>query len=216
MRVMTSLQTPGASANLVGGYGPSRYLSHQPRTRGSSERVAGCERCETNSNRFPSSILARRSLPIPLAAGTRDTIPETSVAAYDSCVGLLTELGMAEADAEKAILTAFGHGSQLYWRQEKVKEAPEPEVVATTLVFLEERLNLEAAEDKLVVIKKFPELLTIDPALMEENLAKLTDRFNMKGTMLTNSIRRKPRVLGATTDCAGDCAGDCTRCFAQF
>ena len=198
---------------VIGGGGPG-YLSHLPQTR--SERVAPCEPYPTNTILVPSRALTGRSSPTSLAAATRDTIPEASMPAYETCVGLLTELGMADADAEKAILTAFGHGSQLYWRQEKVKEAPDPEVVARTLLVLEERLNLRTAEDKLEVIKKFPEVLTIDRALVEENLDKLTDRFKMKGTMLSNSIRRKPRVLGATTDCEGDCAGDCTRCFAQF
>ena len=215
MRVLTSLRTPGASLVLVNGGGPG-YLSLKPQTRSERERSAFCERCQTSTTLVPSSMLARRSSPIVLAAATRDTIPEASVPAYESCIGLLTELGMADTDAEKAVLTAFGHGSQLYWRQEKIKEAPDPEIVARTLLVLEERLHLEAAEDKLEVVKKFPEVLTIDRALMEENLDKLTDRFKMKGSMLSNSIRRKPRVLGATTDCQGDCAGDCTRCFAQF
>lgn len=193
--------------------GGSVYWSRRPHMP--SERVAPCE-LPASTTLVPSRLLAGSSSPTSLAAATTDTIPEASKPAYESCVGLLTELGMNDADAEKAILTAFGHGSQLYWRQEKVQEAPDPEIVARTLLLLEERLHLESAQDKLEVVKKFPEVLTIDQALVEKNLGKLTDRFKMKGTMLSNSVRRKPRVLGATTDCEGDCAGDCTRCFAQF
>ena len=119
----------------------------------------------------------------------------------------LTALGMAEADAEKAIRQAFGYSSQLYWRQEKVAANPDPDAVTQALKFLDERLNLVGDNDKLEVVKKFPEVLTVDEALIEENVGKLTDRFKMNGTMLANSIKRKPRVLGATTDCEGDCAG---------
>ena len=38
----------------------------------------------------------------------------------------------------------------------------------------------------------------------------------MKGKVLANSIKRKPRALGNIIDCEGTCAGLCTRCWAQF
>lgn len=150
------------------------------------------------------------------AANADVAIPETSLAEFESCTSILVGMGMAEADADKAIRTAFGYGSQLYWRGEKVGATIDVSVVESALEYLEAELNLTADADKVECVKKYPELLTIDRELMAGNVLKLTDRFKMKGTVLANSIKRKPRVLGATTDCQGDCAGDCTRCFAQF
>ena len=142
-----------------------------------------------------------------MAANADLAIPEASMAAFESCLSMLLERGMDEAGATKAVKQAFGYGSQLYWRQEKVEAVVEVEVVERAVEYLEGTLGL-SADGVVEVAKKFPEALTIDQSLMEENVGKLTDRFKMKGAVLANSIKRKPKVLGATTDCAGDCAGD--------
>ena len=142
-----------------------------------------------------------------MAANADLAIPEASMAAFESCLSMLLERGMDEAGATKAVKQAFGYGSQLYWRQEKVEAVVEMEVVERAVEYLEGTLGL-SADGVVEVAKKFPEALTIDQSLMEENVGKLTDRFKMKGAVLANSIKRKPKVLGATTDCAGDCAGD--------
>jgi len=142
-----------------------------------------------------------------MAANADLAIPEASMAAFESCLSMLLERGMDESRATKAVKQAFGYGSQLYWRQEKVEAVVEVEIVERAIEYLEGTLGL-SADGVVEVAGKFPEALTIDQSLMEENVGKLTDRFKMKGAVLANSIKRKPKVLGATTDCAGDCAGD--------
>lgn len=136
--------------------------------------------------------------------------------AWSDCRDKLVGLGMCEDVAERTLLRGFGWGSQAYWRQELVRASPSVEAVESILRFLESRVGLEKDSEKAEVIQKFPELLQIDQNLMEENVAKLEKNFFLKGKSLAMSLKRKPKVLGATTDCAGDCAGDCTRCFAQF
>jgi len=123
---------------------------------------------------------------------------------------------MTKESAEKVIVRGFGWGSQAYWRQELVREPPSVEAVTACLNYLTTNLGMDSNADKAKVLEKFPEVLKIDQALMEENIGKLEKNFFLKGKALTKSIARKPKVLGATTDCMGDCAGECTRCFAQF
>lgn len=138
-------------------------------------------------------------------------------ATWIACRKKLIEIGMTEEDAEKAMVRGFGWGSQAYWRQELVRASPSLEAIDSVLEYLgSQRIGLEKNSEKAEVIQKFPEVLQVSQSLMEENVSKLEKNFFLKGKSLTMSLKRKPRVLGATTDCAGDCAGDCTRCFAQF
>lgn len=138
------------------------------------------------------------------------------VPTWVACREKLVNVGMSVDDAEKAMIRGFGWGSQAYWRQELVRESPSVEAIETVLAYLNDRIGLEKDSEKAEVIQKFPELLQVQQSLMEENVIKLENNFFLKGKALAMSLKRKPRVLGATTDCAGDCAGDCTRCFAQF
>lgn len=135
---------------------------------------------------------------------------------WAACRMKLINLGMSEDAAEKAMVRGFGWGSQAYWRQELVRESPSVEAIESVLEYLNDRIGLEKDSEKAEVIQKFPELIQVKQSLMEENVAKLEKNFFLKGKALAMSLKRKPRVLGATTDCAGDCAGDCSRCFAQF
>jgi hypothetical protein len=155
----------------------------------------------------------RGTTPRLLSSKTDASIPDDLAPDFASCVSTLEQLGLSSADADKAVRQAFGWGTQLYWRQELVQAAPDPEAVDRALEYMERRLHLETDADKAEVVKKFPEVLMLSSAVMEDNVGKLEDRFKIKGKMLANSLKRKPRVLGATTDCLGDCAGDCTRCW---
>lgn len=137
-------------------------------------------------------------------------------ATWTACREKLIKIGMNEEDAEKSMVRGFGWGSQAYWRQELVRASPSVEAIDSVLEYLSQRIGLEKNCEKAEVIQKFPEVLQVSQSLMEENVSKLEKNFFLKGKSLAMSLKRKPRVLGATTDCAGDCAGDCTRCFAQF
>jgi hypothetical protein len=69
-------------------------------------------------------------------------------------------------------------------------------------------------------VSTFPEALGLRVELMQENVQVLKDKWYMKGNVLTNTLKRKPKVLGNIIDCTtqgeGSCAGMCTRCWAQF
>ncbi|KAI8110390.1 hypothetical protein M9435_002065 [Picochlorum sp. BPE23] len=138
------------------------------------------------------------------------------VPAWSECIDILVDIGMTNDSAEKAMVRGFGWGSQAYWRQELVREPPSAQAVHACLEYLTISLGMDSNADKVKVLEKFPEVLKVDQTLMEENVGKLKKNYFLKGTALTKSIVRKPKVLGATTDCQGDCAGECTRCFAQF
>lgn len=145
-----------------------------------------------------------------------DGLSPADLPTWIACREKLVNVGMSVEDAEKAMVRGFGWGSQAYWRQELVQESPSVEAIESVLEYLNDRIGLEKDSDKAEVIQKFPELLQVKQSLMEENVTKLEKNFFLKGKALAMSLKRKPRVLGATTDCEGDCAGDCTRCFAQF
>lgn len=138
------------------------------------------------------------------------------VSTWTACREKLVQMGMDPDDAEKCLIRGFGWGSQAYWRQELVRASPSLDALESLLGYLSHRIGLEQDSEKIEVIRKFPELLQVKESLMEENVAKLEKNFFLKGKSLAMSLKRKPQVLGATTDCQGDCAGECTRCFAQF
>eukprot|EP00890_Picochlorum_soloecismus_P006773 jgi/Picsp_1/920/NSC_04405-R1_protein len=157
----------------------------------------------------------RLALAYSSASAAPEQMDPADEEAWTACSNILEDLGMSGEDAAAALKRGFGWASQAYWRQEKVNESPSSEVIACALEFLES-IGLENNDDKVEVIKKFPEVLSVDARLMKENVSKLEKSFFMKGKQLAAAVKRKPRVLGATVDCLGDCAGECTRCFAQF
>ena len=152
---------------------------------------------------------------VPDAAAARDSLPEEAQQCWRECSARVQALGVDADKVDALVARAFGFGSQAYWRNELASEAPSLAAVDAALEFLE-GLGIGAPADQAALIVKFPEVLRVDRELMGGNVAKLQTSFFMKGPALAKAVQRKPRVLGATTDCAGDCAGDCTRCFAQF
>lgn len=157
----------------------------------------------------------QRRLTLAQAAPAPEQMDSSDEEAWTACSTILEDLGMSDEDAGAALKRGFGWASQAYWRQEKVNESPSSEVITSALEFMES-IGLESNDEKVEVIKKFPEVLSVDVSLMKENVSKLEKSFFMKGKQLAVAVKRKPRVLGATVDCLGDCAGECTRCFAQF
>lgn len=161
------------------------------------------------------SPVSERRLTLAQACTAPEQMDSSDREAWAACSTILEDLGMSDEDAGAALKRGFGWASQAYWRQEKVNEYPSGEVIASALEFMES-IGLESNDEKVEVIKKFPEVLSVDISLMKENVTKLEKSFFMKGKQLAAAVKRKPRVLGATVDCLGDCAGECTRCFAQF
>lgn len=134
---------------------------------------------------------------------------------WNQCMDVLSEIGLEKPDAEKFLTRAYGWGSQAYWRKEKVEQVPEPENVQACIGYLNE-LGLEG-EDLLGVIKKFPEVLGCDvETRLKANVGVLENQWKMKGMVITNTLKRKPEILGFTIDCYGDCAGECNRCWVRF
>jgi hypothetical protein len=212
-----------AQHNVQGWFGKDKSRSCSAITP-----VFSCIRhCETrndygivikNTFRSRSGIISRKAVVEGMDESScgPEALSEEEQQEWFSCCARLMDIGMSSEDASKAMIRGFGWGSQAYWRQELVEAKPSLARVEHVLEYLGSRLGLEKDSDKVEVIKKFPEVLHVEESLMEENVTKLETSFFLKGKALGMSLKRKPRVLGATTDCQGDCAGDCTRCFAQF
>jgi hypothetical protein len=178
-----------------------------------------------NARRRPSAPPPRRHRQVAAAAAAAGgTYPpsatrlpgalpsEAARAEYEACRARLEAAGVDRAPA--ALERAFGWASQLYWRGERVDEPPTLARVDATFAYLES-LGIDES-CAAAMVGKWPELLTLGEERMAGNVGKLQEKFKMRGAVLAKSLQRKPRVLGATTDCEGNCAGDCTRCFAQF
>eukprot|EP00877_Chromochloris_zofingiensis_P009841 jgi/Chrzof1/510/Cz01g18140.t1 len=149
------------------------------------------------------------------AAADQAALTEDQRLEWSHCVHLLTDLGVAEDQAERYIARAFGWGSQAYWRGEQVQVAPSVKQVQAALAYLNE-LGIQE-QDMAKVLKSFPELVgcRVEQQL-RANVHKLQNEWKLKDAVLAKAILRNPSVLGYTVDCMGDCAGECNRCWARF
>ena len=100
--------------------------------------------------------------------------------------------------ADAALERAFGWRGQAFWRQERVKQAPDAEQVAAALDYL---FGILDPADAANVVKSFPEALGLRIGLMAENVSVMQDKWSLKGRLLANALKRKPRVLGNCIDC---------------
>ncbi|KAI3429720.1 hypothetical protein D9Q98_010036 [Chlorella vulgaris] len=170
--------------------------------------------CRLLAVRWQPCGSSRRSLAAPQA------VPEALEAVeqeqWVACSELVQQRCGLDADAaDAALLKAFGWKGQGFWRQERVKQVPCQEQVTAVLDYLAS-LGISDAHDLGPLLTAFPEALGLHVQLMEENVSVLREKWYMKGNVLLNSIKRKPRALGNNIDCEGTCAGLCTRCWAQF
>lgn len=123
---------------------------------------------------------------------------------------------LAEADADRLVGRAFGWGTQKFWRGDVKHEAPSLWQAEESFTFLREVIGLDDPE-LAVVVKKFPEVLRLTLDRMKENVETIQRNYpNIKGAMLTNSVKADPAVLGYDFDCEGDCQSECARCWVQF
>lgn len=178
----------------------SRYFRH-----GTSNKRAMYRRIYAMTPRCSASA----------AIASVDELSEDEKRRWRECTAELMAIGLDEEEAERSISKAFGWSGQAYWRSEKVNQVPEQDQIGAVLAFLCS-LGIEDSSNQASMIKKFPELLGLDIKLMQSNVEKLRSAYFLKGKALSNSVQRKPRVLGSTVDCEGSCQGYCTRCFAQF
>lgn len=96
------------------------------------------------------------------------------------------------------------------------KESPASErQLEETFEFLKSKTGLADADLGAVAIK-FPQIFGCGEAQLQSAVDTLGKSWRIKGTMLTNSLKRNPALLGCVIDCYGDCAGDCERCWQRF
>ena len=66
----------------------------------------------------------------------KEELEGESLEKWTACVEKVTNLGLEEEQAEKAIGQAFGWGKQSYWLDKKKKEVPKPDQVDLPLLCL--------------------------------------------------------------------------------
>ena len=153
---------------------------------------------------------------LPDAPAKLEAMDDAGKRRWREGVAYMTErMGMDEEKAEKAMVKAFGWGLQGYWRQSKVDETPDVEGIKANVAYLTETVGLDQA-DVPALVAKFPEVLGLSEAVMDENLEVLRKEWKMNDARVAATVKRKPQVLGNTLDCLGDCAGECNRCWARF
>jgi hypothetical protein len=168
-------------------------------------------------HRHTSTAIACSSSPAAATRIPEELTPE-GTKAWITCSERLTVLGVAEEKIHVVLKRAFGWGksAQGFWRGEKENVVPSTDAIDGVLEYLETELGIADEADQAKLIVAFPEVLGLSLELMQTNVGKLQSLYKMKGTALSNAIKRKPRVLGSIVDCEGSCEGWCSRCFAQF
>lgn len=125
--------------------------------------------------------------------------------------------------SDELLTTAFGWGRSTYWRGSVEEATPDPAAVRSSLSFLlaadaaatdaaaaapssnQHDLSLSRAE-ALAVLRSFPETLNLDAEeQLRGNVAKLAKEWKIQGPAAAGCVKRTPRLLGYTVDCAGDC-----------
>jgi len=158
-------------------------------------------------------------LPLPfLSDRARASLTGADAAAWTGAVAAVTAaLGVGEGDADTWLARAHGWGASPYLRGSLVDAVPDPAAVAASLEVLTGDLSLSPA-DAASVVRLFPEALSrdADAQLRGVCLATLEKQWRMKGAAAASAVKRAPRILGYTIDCAGDCAGECDRCWVRF
>ena len=103
--------------------------------------------------------------------------------------------------ADAALAKAFGWRGQTFWRQERVRDPPCPEQVQQVLGWLGAELGIAEAADVRALLTVFPETLGLRVEALGSAVATLRTQWHLKGSVLTNAVKRKPRVLGNNFDC---------------
>lgn len=126
---------------------------------------------------------------------------------------LQSELGLDSAAADEVLLEAGGWRKQAYWRQQRIKLAPDPKVLSANLAYLR-GLGL-SAEDLASVLVEQPEVAGLSVELMQKNVATLETKWFLKGKHLSAALKRKVSRSGKETLGAREGRRRCTpRCVS--
>lgn len=126
---------------------------------------------------------------------------------------LSRKLDQYSTPSDALLSTAFGWGRSTYWRGSVEEETPDPAAVKGALSFLmadpssADPNDLSLTRDEaLAVLRSFPETLNLDAEQqLRGNIAKLSKEWKIQGGAAKGCVKRTPRLLGYTVDCAGDC-----------
>jgi hypothetical protein len=153
--------------------------------------------------------------------------------AWTASVAVLAEMSGLDAESSETVLTrAYGWGSQMYWRKEKVEVVPDPAQVcpmthcgllcvsccsdlclltaqvAESLTYLREVMGHQQA-DVQKVVTGFPECVAFAVDGPAPSLKYAVDfialDWGLEGKAAQMTLARKPKALGCRIDCRGDC-----------
>lgn len=203
---MNSPQTPAFSSSLAVGV-----------TRGRETLTAS--RVSSQRPRIASQAKRARTSQVRCAvADPNEMLTAVELDEWKKVSEMLRSVNgsLGEADADRLVGRAFGWGTQKFWRGDVKHEAPSLRQAEESCTFLREVIELDDP-GLAAVIKKFPEVLRLTLDRMNENIETIQKTYpNIKGAMLTNSVKADPAVLGFDFDCEGDCKSECARCWVQF
>ena len=138
-----------------------------------------------------------------------DNLAPEAFSEWETCRNsLCVNFPYSVEEADAILIKAFAWGSKAYWREDKHQEIPNADRIESVVSFLQNEVGIHSQDDLSKLIKSFPEVLGLEPALMANNIDQLKNRFFLKGAALANAIKRKPRALGSITDCEGCCQGN--------
>lgn len=133
-----------------------------------------------------------------------------------TAAAVATALATDESEADTLLARAHGWTASPYLRGSLTDAVPDPAAVSAALAVLTDDLGLDVA-DAAAVVRAFPETLSRDAdARLRANLGVLAKQWKMGAAAQAAAVKRAPRILGYTIDCAGDCAGECDRCWVRF
>lgn len=147
----------------------------------------------------------------------RSALSGTDLAAWDSASSLVAEqLQIAGSEADDLLEVAFGWGKSTYWRGSVDEAMPDAAAVSSSIAFLRDDLGM-TVDEVLAVLRSFPETLNLSAEdQLKKNVEKLAKDWKIQGPAAKGCVKRTPRLLGYTVDCAGDCIGLCDRCWVRF
>ena len=151
------------------------------------------------------------------ACRPRAELTGADAAAWAStAAAVATALDTDEGEADTLLARAHGWTASPYLRGSLTDAVPDPAAVVASLAVLTDDLGLDAG-DAAAVVRAFPETLSRDAdARLRANLGVLAKQWRMSPPAQAAAVKRAPRILGYTIDCAGDCAGECDRCWVRF
>lgn len=165
-----------------------------------------------------STSTITRIFPRCIALDPNQTLSSQQLEEWSQISSLLMSIdsSIEKIQADKLVSRAFGWGTQKFWRGDVKHEPPSLEQAQASIHFLRNTLELDDSSIA-AIFKKLPEVLRLPLSRMNANIDLIQSNYpSLKGTMLQNSVKANPSVLGYDFDCEGDCKSECARCWVQF